>query len=130
MRASWPLRPGIWKPACHPNLGVFRRVDQTIDAIGTVIKALRQPGKKDDPPSEPADMHSLLSKLDALEALLREDSFEANAMISQIARLSRAVQMAEDIKPLKEAVEGYDYPAALDQLSAVRKKLASKAEGE
>ncbi len=110
--------------------GVQRRVDQTIDAIGTVIKALRQPGKKDDPPSEPADMHSLLSKLDALEALLREDSFEANAMISQIARLSRAVQMAEDIKPLKEAVEGYDYPAALDQLSAVRKKLASKAEGE
>ena len=110
--------------------GIHRRLDQTIDAIAAVIKALSKSEGSDDPPSEPADIHSLLSKLETLEALLREDDFKANAMISEIARLSGADEMAEDIKPLKEAVEGYDYPAALDQLSAVRKKLAFQAGGE
>jgi polar amino acid transport system substrate-binding protein len=119
--------------ACHTGQSpdtLTAQLQTTLDALEPVLAGLAQldaaPAPADAPEPVPTmELSALQSELERLRALLEDDDTEALAVIASLPQQLGAHPLAADLHPVAQALEAYDFDAALAALAALECRYLS-----
>nr|CRH07397.1 putative hybrid histidine kinase. Containing SBP_bac_3 domain, PAS domain, HisKA domain, HATPase c domain, 2 response reg domain and Hpt domain [Candidatus Magnetococcus massalia] len=97
-------------------------LQQVLERLSSVLQGLQK--LSDQPSRQAQDLIPLTSALDQLITLLQDDDADAIEQIEKLQNHPGLVEQQEVLQSLSRAVTGYDFDAALEQATELRRGIA------